>query len=122
VASYHPAPRRKIHRFAPDWPGIGGSEIPANDLDMQVLATGGEKANGTVLGQQMKIVATNATGIVRKKHQPWGPRRAPERNHRRTTETFERVKVPFCRSHADLSANLIEGSASTHMLAECLLS
>jgi pimeloyl-ACP methyl ester carboxylesterase len=31
---------------------------------MPVLAIGGEKANGTVLGEQMKIVATDATMVV----------------------------------------------------------
>jgi pimeloyl-ACP methyl ester carboxylesterase len=31
---------------------------------MPVLAVGGEKANGALLGQQMKIVASDATVIV----------------------------------------------------------
>ena len=38
---------------------------------MPVLAIGGDKANGTVLGQQMKVVATNATEIVLKNTGHW---------------------------------------------------
>ena len=38
---------------------------------MPVLAIGGEKANGTVLGEQMKIVATNSTMIVLKGTGHW---------------------------------------------------
>ncbi len=40
-------------------------------LTMPVLAIGGEKANGTVLGEQMKIVATNATMVVLKDCGHW---------------------------------------------------
>lgn len=32
-------------------------------LSMPVLAIGGDKANGTLLGEQMKLVALNATVI-----------------------------------------------------------
>ena len=44
---------------------------------MPVLA-GGEKANGTLLGQQMKLVATNATMLVLKKHGHWVLEQAKE--------------------------------------------
>ena len=40
------------------------AELSKTKLTMPVLAIGGEKANGTVLGEQMKIVATNSTMIV----------------------------------------------------------
>jgi len=40
-------------------------------LNMPVLAIGGEKANGTLLGQQMKLVATNATMVVLKNTGHW---------------------------------------------------
>jgi pimeloyl-ACP methyl ester carboxylesterase len=40
-------------------------------LTMPVLAIGGEKANGTLLGQQMKLVATNATMLVLKNTGHW---------------------------------------------------
>ncbi len=38
---------------------------------MPVFAIGGGKANGAVLGSQMKIVATNATEIVLKDTGHW---------------------------------------------------
>ena len=40
-------------------------------LSMLVLAIGGEKANGELLGQQMKIVASNATMVVLKDTGHW---------------------------------------------------
>jgi len=40
-------------------------------LTMPVLAIGGEKANGTLLGRQMKLVATNATMLVLKNTGHW---------------------------------------------------
>jgi pimeloyl-ACP methyl ester carboxylesterase len=40
-------------------------------LTIPVLAIGGDKANGTVLGNQMKLVATNATMIVLKDTGHW---------------------------------------------------
>ena len=40
-------------------------------LTMPVLAIGGEKANGTLLGQQMQLVATNATMLVLKNTGHW---------------------------------------------------
>jgi pimeloyl-ACP methyl ester carboxylesterase len=40
------------------------AELSKTKLTMPVLAIGGEKANGTLLGQQMKIVATDARMVV----------------------------------------------------------
>ena len=45
--------------------------VSAGKLTMPVLAIGGDKANGIVLGQQMKLVATNATMIVLKNTGHW---------------------------------------------------
>jgi pimeloyl-ACP methyl ester carboxylesterase len=47
------------------------AELSRTKLTMPVLAIGGEKANGTLLGEQMKIVATNATMIVLKDCGHW---------------------------------------------------
>jgi pimeloyl-ACP methyl ester carboxylesterase len=47
------------------------AQLSQTKLTMPVLAIGGEKANGVVLGQQMKIVATNATEIVLKNTGHW---------------------------------------------------
>src|SRR6202050_5440320 len=40
------------------------AELSKTKLTMPVLAIGGEKANGALLGQQMKIVATDTTMLV----------------------------------------------------------
>jgi pimeloyl-ACP methyl ester carboxylesterase len=40
------------------------AELSKTKLTMPVLAIGGAKANGTVLGEQMKLVATDATMVV----------------------------------------------------------
>jgi pimeloyl-ACP methyl ester carboxylesterase len=47
------------------------AQLSKTRLTMPVLAVGGEKANGTLLGLQMKIVATNATIIVLKNTGHW---------------------------------------------------
>jgi len=47
------------------------AELSRTKLTMPVLAIGGEKANGTLLGEQMKIVATNATMVVLKDCGHW---------------------------------------------------
>jgi pimeloyl-ACP methyl ester carboxylesterase len=47
------------------------AELSKTKLTMPVLAIGGEKANGVVLGEQMKIVATNATMLVLKDCGHW---------------------------------------------------
>src|ERR1700676_4759 len=47
------------------------AELSRTTLTMPVLAIGGEKANGTLLGQQMKLVASNATMVVLKDTGCW---------------------------------------------------
>jgi pimeloyl-ACP methyl ester carboxylesterase len=60
------------------------AELSKTKLTMPVLAIGGEKANGTVLGEQMKIVATNATMIVLKDCGHW----VMEEKPKETTEAL----------------------------------
>jgi pimeloyl-ACP methyl ester carboxylesterase len=47
------------------------AKLSQTKLTMPALAIGGDKANGTVLGNQMKLVATNATMIVLKDTGHW---------------------------------------------------
>src|SRR5271168_517839 len=47
------------------------AQLSQTKLTMPVLAIGGEKANGKLLGEQMKIVATDATMIVLKDCGHW---------------------------------------------------
>jgi pimeloyl-ACP methyl ester carboxylesterase len=47
------------------------AELGKTKLTMPVLAIGGEAANGQVLGEQMKLVATNATMVVLKHTGHW---------------------------------------------------
>ena len=47
------------------------AELAKNKLTMPVLSLGGEKANGVALGEQVKLVATNATIIVLKNCGHW---------------------------------------------------
>jgi pimeloyl-ACP methyl ester carboxylesterase len=47
------------------------AELSQTKLTMPVLAIGGEKANGALLGQQMKLVAADATMIVLKNTGHW---------------------------------------------------
>jgi len=47
------------------------AELSRTKLTMPVLAVGGEKANGDLLGQQMKIVASDATMVVLKDTGHW---------------------------------------------------
>ena len=56
-------------------------QLSRTKLTMPVLAIGGEKANGEVLGNQMKIVATDATMVVLKNTGHWVLEENPERNH-----------------------------------------
>jgi pimeloyl-ACP methyl ester carboxylesterase len=60
------------------------AELSKTKLTMPVLAIGGEKANGAVLGEQMKIVATNATMIVLKDCGHW----VMEEKPKETTEAL----------------------------------
>jgi pimeloyl-ACP methyl ester carboxylesterase len=59
-------------------------ELSKTKLTMPVLAIGGEKANGELLGQQIKIVATDATEIVLKNTGHW----VLEENPKETTEAL----------------------------------
>jgi pimeloyl-ACP methyl ester carboxylesterase len=60
------------------------AQLSRTRLTMPVLAIGGEKANGAVLGEQMKAVATNATEIVLKNTGHW----VLEEQPRQTTEAL----------------------------------
>jgi len=60
------------------------AELSKNTLTMPVLAIGGEKANGVVLGEQMKLVATNATMVVLKDTGHW----VMEERPKETTEAL----------------------------------
>jgi pimeloyl-ACP methyl ester carboxylesterase len=60
------------------------AELSKTKLTMPILAIGGDKANGVVLGQQMKIVATNASMIVLKNTGHW----VLEENPKETTEAL----------------------------------
>jgi len=59
-------------------------ELSKTKLTMPVLAIGGEKANGAILGQQMVVVATNATEVVLKNTGHW----VLEENPKETTEAL----------------------------------
>jgi pimeloyl-ACP methyl ester carboxylesterase len=60
------------------------AELSQTKLAMPVLAIGGEKANGEVLGQQMKIVASDATMVVLKDTGHW----VLEENPKETTDAL----------------------------------
>ena len=47
------------------------AQLSQTKLTMPVLAIGGEKANGKLLGEQMKVVATDATMVVLKNCGHW---------------------------------------------------
>ena len=47
------------------------AQLSRTKLTMPVLAIGGEKANGALLGLQMKIVASNETMVVLKNTGHW---------------------------------------------------
>jgi len=59
-------------------------QLSQTKLTMPVLAIGGEKANGTLLGEQMKIVASNATMVVLKNTGHW----VLEENPKETTDAL----------------------------------
>jgi pimeloyl-ACP methyl ester carboxylesterase len=61
------------------------AELSKTKLTMPVLAIGGEKANGTVLGLQMKLVATDAKMVVLKNTGHW----VLEENPKETTEALQ---------------------------------
>src|SRR3989441_1904171 len=60
------------------------AELSKTKLTMPVLAIGGEKANGELLGQQMKIVASDATMVVLKDTGHW----VLEENPKETTDAL----------------------------------
>ena len=60
------------------------AELSKTKLTMPVLAIGGEKANGAVLGEQMKLVATDATMVVLKDCGHW----VMEEKPKETTEAL----------------------------------
>jgi pimeloyl-ACP methyl ester carboxylesterase len=60
------------------------SQLSQTKLTMPVLAIGGEKANGDVLGQQMKVVASDATVVVLKNTGHW----VLEENPKGTTDAL----------------------------------
>lgn len=60
------------------------AEFAKTRLEMPVLAIGGEKANGELLGSQMKLVASNARTIFLKRTGHW----VLEENLKETTEAL----------------------------------
>jgi pimeloyl-ACP methyl ester carboxylesterase len=60
------------------------SKLSRTRLTMPVLAIGGEKANGKLLGQQIKIVASDVTIVVLKDTGHW----VLEENSKGTTEAL----------------------------------
>jgi pimeloyl-ACP methyl ester carboxylesterase len=60
------------------------AELSRTRLTIPVLAIGGEKANGEVLGQQMKIVATDAEMVVLRNTGHW----VLEENPKETTDAL----------------------------------
>jgi pimeloyl-ACP methyl ester carboxylesterase len=60
------------------------AQLAKNKLNMPVLSIGGEKANGEMLGQQTKLVASNATVIVIKNTGHW----LMEENTKETTDAL----------------------------------
>lgn len=62
------------------------AQLSQTKLTMPVLSIGGEKANGVALGQQVKLVANNATVIVLKNTGHW----LMEENPKETTDALEK--------------------------------
>jgi pimeloyl-ACP methyl ester carboxylesterase len=60
------------------------AELSKTKLTMPVLAIGGEKANGELLGKQMKLVAADATMVVLKNTGHW----VLEENPKETTDAL----------------------------------
>jgi pimeloyl-ACP methyl ester carboxylesterase len=54
------------------------AQLSQTKLNMPVLAIGGEKANGEVLGRQMKLVASNVTVVVLKNTGHWVSEESPK--------------------------------------------
>ena len=66
-------------------------------LNMPVLSIGGEKANGSALAEQVKLVATNATSVVLSDTGHW----VMEENPRETTDALMRFLNAAPASAAD---------------------
>jgi pimeloyl-ACP methyl ester carboxylesterase len=62
------------------------AQLSQTRLTMPVLSIGGEKANGVALGEQVKLVATDATVIVLKNTGHW----LLEENPKETSEALEK--------------------------------
>src|SRR5271155_721563 len=62
------------------------AQLSQTKLTMPVLTIGGDKANGVALGQQVKLVATDATVVVLKNTGHW----VLEENPKETTEALRR--------------------------------
>ncbi len=60
------------------------AQLSQTKLTIPVLSIGGEKANGSVLGQQVKLVATDATFVVLKNTGHW----VMEENFKATSEAL----------------------------------
>ncbi len=60
------------------------AQLSQTKLPMPVLAIGGEKANGEVLGEQVKLVATHASVVVLKNTGHW----VLEENRKETTDAL----------------------------------
>jgi pimeloyl-ACP methyl ester carboxylesterase len=54
------------------------AELSQRKLSMPVLAIGGDKANGTLLGQQLKTVASDVTVVILKNTGHWVLEESPE--------------------------------------------
>jgi pimeloyl-ACP methyl ester carboxylesterase len=62
------------------------AQLAQNKLTFPVLVIGGEKANGDVLGKQLKLVATNVTVVVLKDTGHW----VLEERHKETTDALKK--------------------------------
>jgi hypothetical protein len=65
------------------------AQLSQAKLLMPVLAIGGERANGDALGQQVKVVASDATVVVLKNTGHW----VLEENPRATTDALIKVSI-----------------------------
>ena len=54
------------------------ARLSQTKLTMPVLSIGGEKANGEALGQQVKLVATNAASVVLPNTGHWVMEESPQ--------------------------------------------
>ena len=71
------------------------AQLSQTKLTMPVLSIGGEKSLGTVLGDQMKLVATDVTVIVLKNTGHWLMEESP----RETTDALVKFLEGFLRRH-----------------------